>query len=429
MKKKIFKIAKLVVLLMSTQTIMAQTRNVAWVHGLDGNSTSWQHYNQIFGAERNINSLRTSYNTSSGVTNAANQVINSVNNTFGSNANNPRNLGIGHSMGGLMIREADKLTTANNKKFGGYITVASPNYGAPIANSLLDGSVQSAATNAVNKLGDGPLSQLFLLPWLIIDNFTTFDLGNSLVSNNMVQNLIGNPTTNNDLKIGSATINSLQTHTDNSSIPRISIWAQESSPVHWRMFSTAKYGNDQTLVNKANNARDVYHGFFVGNTSTAAALTLAAILQPALLIPAGICAFRAIQWKKGRDWIDDSENIWSSLIKTSRIESQPYLALVWVECSNPPTTDRVPDVNCGHWEYVTRYRNVSVNYPSDGLLPQYTQELQGISSQNKYYVPGANHLEVRNMSNSTLNGQPNDATKARFNEIFNRSDWFNTPRR
>ncbi len=60
----------------------------------------------------------------------------------------------------------------------------------------------------------------------------------------------------------------------------------------------------------------------------------------------------------------------------------------------------------------------------------YTQELQGIPQGNRYQINGGNHTEVRNMSQSTqeVNGQtvPNDATKLRFREIFNRpsNDWF-----
>ncbi len=88
------------------------------------------------------------------------------------------------------------------------------------------------------------------------------------------------------------------------------------------------------------------------------------------------------------------------------------------------TWSNVPDQPCGKWEWKQQTRYVSVNYPSDGLLPQYTQELQGIPEGNRYKVEGANHLEVRDMSNSKLNGQPNDGTYQRFDEIFGRDDWF-----
>jgi len=66
---------------------------------------------------------------------------------------------------------------------------------------------------------------------------------------------------------------------------------------------------------------------------------------------------------------------------------------------------------------------ISVNYPSDGLLPQYTQCLQGLPNNDgtRYKVNGANHLEVRNMSAGST-----DETYDEFVKIFNREDWFNT---
>ena len=71
------------------------------------------------------------------------------------------------------------------------------------------------------------------------------------------------------------------------------------------------------------------------------------------------------------------------------------------------------------------YENISVNYPSNGLLPQYTQELQGIRSGNRYKVEGANHLEVLNMTND---GNNDDETKDVFDDIFDRPfpDFFRT---
>jgi hypothetical protein len=63
-------------------------------------------------------------------------------------------------------------------------------------------------------------------------------------------------------------------------------------------------------------------------------------------------------------------------------------------------------------------------------VPQYTQELKTSVDPNfRYHIKGANHVEVRDMSNSYLNGQLNDATRARFNEIFNRTGWFYTSKK
>ncbi|MDA9317077.1 hypothetical protein N9Q58_04095 [Polaribacter sp.] len=436
MKKTIQKTALLITFTFSILNVIAQDRNVAWVHGLDGDASSWEHYNQIFDNERNLNSLRTTYTTESGITNSTNQVINSMNTRYGNNtngANNPQNLGIGHSMGGLMLRDADRITTNGTKKFGGYITVTSPNYGAPISNSLINGSVERAAENACNKIADGPLAQLLSLPWGIVSNLATNVLCDKFIDNDLVQNLQGTPVTNEDLKVGSPTIDAINDYDTN--LPRISIWAEENSPVHWRMISSTLHGNDTQFVNTVNSARGVYNGFYIYNTSLAVVTGVLGFWNPFAWGATALYGYRATQWKKGRNWIDDSENIWSSLIKATRREPQTYWVNVWFPCEYPPLPElddtsmsRNPDEDCGEWRWVQRTRHISVNYPSDGLLPQYTQELQGITNSNKYKVNGANHIEVRNMSNSNLSGQPNDATRKRFNEIFNRPfpDFFRT---
>jgi len=435
MKNLKYKIVLISIVFFCTLNISAQ-RNVNWVHGLDGNASSWQHYNQIFDNERNLNSLRTTYNTENGITNSANQVINSMNTRYGNNANganNPQNLGIGHSMGGLMLRDADRITGSGTKKFGGYITVTSPNYGAPISNSLIDGSVENAAENACNKLADGPLAQLFSLPWGIVSNLTTNVLCDKFIDNNLVQNLQGTPVTNEDLKVGSPTIDAINDYETN--LPRISIWAEENSPVHWRMISSNLHGNDTQFVNTVNTARSVYHGFYVYNTSLGIAYAVGGFWNPFLWGASALSFYRASQWKKGRNWIDDSENIWSSLIKTTRREPQTYWTYDYIPCNYPifnndGSFDRAPDYgpvdpNCDEWRWVQHTRTISVNYPSDGLLPQYTQELQDIPIGNRYKVNGANHLEVRNM---TTDGNGVDETAIEFRRIFNRPfpDFFRT---
>jgi hypothetical protein len=428
MKKILQKTILLNILLMGIITINAQ-RNVAWVHGLDGDASSWENYNRIFDSERKINSLRTSYNTDNGINNAGNQVRSAMN-SFGNGAKNASNIGIGHSMGGLMIRDVDRTTTASNKVFGGYITVTSPNYGAPISNSLLDGSVTAAAQNACNKIADGPLAQVFSLPWGIVSNLATNTLCKKFIDNDLVQTLQGTPVTNADLRVGSPTINAINNY--NSSLPRISMWGEETSPVHWRMFGSTLNNNDSSLLGPINSGRGVYHGFYVYNTSLAVVTGVAGFWNPFLWGLTATYTYRATQWKKGRNWIDDSENIWSSLIKTTRREAQKYWTNTWIPCAYPPrievqqkTAERLPpDEDCGEWKWVQRTRYVSVNYPSDGLLPQYTQELQGIPNDNKYKVEGANHIEVRNMGFSPQG----DITREQFNEIFNRDDWFGTPK-
>ncbi len=403
----------------------AQQRNVIWVHGLGDDETCWAHYEQIFSNELNINSLRESYGTGNGITPAAYQVINSINSHYGyTQANNPNNLAIGHSMGGLMIRETDRVLNGSSKKIGGYITVTTPNYGAPIANSLLDGSVTNAAQDACNKISDGPLSELLPLPWTIVTNLTTDVLCDSFIDNDLISSLQGSPTTNEDLKDGSPKIDAINNYNlnINQNIPRISIWAEENSPVHWRMISSDLYDNDQTFVNYVNLARAAYNGFYIYNTTMAIVTGVAGFWNPWLWGLTATYTYRATQWKKGRNWIDDSENIWSALIKTTRSEQIQVYELVYVpdddydDCVAYAGDDYWPG-DCGDWEWQWVTKWVSINYPSDGLLPEYTQIMQDNPTPNNVYrVDSANHLEVTDMSNSPQG----DLTRIQFNNIFDR---------
>lgn len=422
--KKLNKYILFLLLTIPVLSLNAQDRNVVWVHGLDGDQSSWAHYEDIFSRERQINSHRKTYNTSITIDYTANQVISSVDDILGNGATNSRNIAIGHSMGGVVIRDVDRLT-GTNKRFGGLITVTAPNYGAPIANSILDGSLESAAINACNKISAGPIVQSLSLPWNIVGNITNQILCNYFIDNDLVQNLQGNPTINSDLRVGSATINALNAY--NTTTPRICIYAQENSPVHWRMFSseTSDNANDTEIVSYVNTARNIYNAYYDYNIAKG----IANSWNPWLSV---LYFNRAAQWKKGRDWIDDSETIWNALIKTSRYETYTYTywdyrcIYDWADPMKlrPP----LPDECVWQWVYVTETRRVAVSYPSDGLLPEYSQKLQGLPGGNYYHVNGANHLEVRNMSNSSQG----DITKIRFDQIWDDrqpGDFFRTPKR
>jgi pimeloyl-ACP methyl ester carboxylesterase len=66
---------------------------------------------------------------------------------------------ITHSMGGLVGRSmARQIATSGvpNKRFGGIITVGTPNQGAPIVNSILSGAVGYAGDAAIREMSAGP---------------------------------------------------------------------------------------------------------------------------------------------------------------------------------------------------------------------------------------------------------------------------------
>ena len=441
-KNKYIKSLYLLLLFLVCGNAVAQQndRNVVWVHGLGGTQADWTRYDVIFENERNINGSRPNVaNTGNGIAAASNRLENRVNTNLGTEATNSQNMGIGHSMGGLLLRDMDSRQTDN---FGGIITVASPNYGAGVANSVNNGDVTAVAQNACEKLSAGPASQLFGLPWAVVGNLTTQILCNTFIDNDLVQDLVGNDQAVTDLSIGSPALNTLNSF--NATIPRISVYAEENSPVHWRLMSSTLNGNDTELQSEVNSARGIYNGLYTYHTTTAIACAVGGFWNPWCWAKSANSYYKARQWKKGRDWIDDSETVWSSLIQTSRVEQETYWVATWIPCDMvDPMSFRLnptPNLDCGpyggggdvygygYWEWQERTRWITVNYPSDGLLPKYTQELQDIPSGNKYQITGANHMELLDMSNSTLNGVPNDATYEVFEQIFDRQlgDFFRT---
>jgi pimeloyl-ACP methyl ester carboxylesterase len=353
----------------------AQDRNVVWVHGMGGDQSAWEYYETAFTRERQMNGHRNKYETRYGIDYAAGEVISDVSTSVGSNS---QNIAIGHSMGGLMVRDVERLPGGNGM-FGGLITVNSPNYGAPIANSISDGSLDGIISDACNKLTAGPLNQGFPIPWVIMGSVTNDVLCHILSNIDIIQDIAGSSTTRTDLSVGSAAISRINSFP--TTTPRISIWSYEDSPVHWRLASSfdTDRDNDTKIKDWASTARSIYNAHYAQN------MTLGATTP----FPFNILYFnRAAQWKKGIDWIDNSESIWCSLIKTTRIETSTYsywdyrCVYVWTDPDPMKTIAPPPDECEWQWVYVTKTTNVSVNYPSDGLLPEYTQKLQGIPSGN-----------------------------------------------
>ena len=74
-------------------------------------------------------------------------------------------------MGGLVTREMDRALTATNQTpfFGGFVTVATPNGGAPLAQAVIDGKVDNFMGDGIRSVAAGPL--LTAAPFIKIANW------------------------------------------------------------------------------------------------------------------------------------------------------------------------------------------------------------------------------------------------------------------
>ncbi|MFO8066093.1 MAG: hypothetical protein R6U11_00790 [Bacteroidales bacterium] len=436
-------------------TIQAQEdpRNVIWVHGLDGDDTSWEYYEQIFTNERLMNGHRPNYNTDNGIDYGSNHLRSLINNQLGETAFNNRNIGIGHSMGGLVSRNLDRMFNSNNN-FGGIITVTTPNYGAQIANSLLDGSVESAASHALDELSAGPIAQS-LPAWIIGGisfgpqvGFTPAFIADlvkmQIDINGEIQSFAGTPTTNNELQVGSSKINQINNY--QSELPHISMWASEQSSSHWRLFGSRISEsldpdiNDQVFVDYMNQAQEIYEGFHDLHHALGVSNSLAGIFNPLSWITAAFHFNLAEKWDKGNAWIGNSESTWNSLIGAYEEEEQLVFYSV-LDCqendddNNYDNGELIPDAGqiipdpeetACRWKILSYNTTVLINHPSDGLIAKPSQILEGLPPGNIYKVENTNHFSVRNPG---FKEDEVDYTYEEFIKIWGREDYFKTNRK
>ena len=378
----------IVTLLLVFGTLIVQAqRNVTWVGGLGDDSEFWAEYAQQFQTERNITSSNLDYATAGRVVNMAGQIPRA-----GANA-----IGIGHSLGGVALREIDQLEPRG--RVGGIITVGSPLNGARIVRAGLRGEVNGYIDHGVNEVSKGPLRQSLGLGFIVIGASV---IGRSLTGRGIIELLREavfdlfdidpfDSDAEEDLAEGSPYMNRAIAYRPN--VPRISINGVESSPVHFRLASSAQGDDrdDDDFANLSNIARSVYNVQYIRNLATA-------------FIP--LNAWRAAGWKAGRDYFDsDSEKGWNNLIGATRAESRRSCYEVFV-CSDYSCYDNIVTYEdylaCQDRCYQEQCRTITTRYnqPSDGLLHQSTQLGQSTEATRSNWNPnatfqavGANHSE------------------------------------
>lgn len=140
-------------------------RNVFWLHGYQGNETSFTLVGDDVQARFKANSRRPDYNASQQTlaASAANVEIDINDVVNGQLLNAERNFIIAHSMGGLVARTLGQMTepTTSTPLYNGLITIGTPHQGAFAANTLVENpqAINDVLTNACQKLGVGPAKE------------------------------------------------------------------------------------------------------------------------------------------------------------------------------------------------------------------------------------------------------------------------------
>jgi|GEM_PF-1488162 len=422
------------------------TRPVHWVHGLNGSSTTWNFHKSYFESARRIDGPA-SYN-STGLTNLGLvSYSNAVRSAMIPNANA---IAIGHSMGGVTVRDIARYDAVNSTTtFGGFIAAGAPLTGAKILNSISNGSAENFILNGVDEIVRGPATALGLYNFFVAGEpvissvlliksirkgilkffLSSFDFP---LNDTHAGSAFGVQTFD-DLKENSAYMNAVNTFSGPYK-DRLFIYGNESSPIHWRLASsTLKSGSgaswtstdDEYLVNLASNFRSIYN--------TQNTLNIAAAILAYSTFNFGVGAghtYMASQWRKGRDWLDMSESYWAGLIGAHG--TTYYAGMIdtyedqcdmprFEECfgngDDPVTVDcedcTVVPVTYAVW--------IPTQTGSDGLVAVYSQLAEGtpwaVASGRTYQAVNVNHMEMRGHTHMT----------AELSHCFDRLDFFSTP--
>lgn len=421
------------------QPNIAQDRPALWVHSLGENAQTWAIYNEIFNTERQINGLSNSYVVNQGIPAFANNIAAVISANFpGTIGVQTQNIGIGHGLGGLALRELARTRTGGNKSLQGLITVGSPNEGAPIINSIRNGRVLAATTDACVRLQAGPRSESPFRNVSVsgVPSSVLCGIMSSNFLNPLFQNQANNPSVD-DIVPESSFLTTLNSNAP--SIPAISIRGNENSPVHWRLLSSfiSNNANDTEYVQRAMLMREYYNTSYIYNLSLAAVTGIFSFFNPVFAKFTAMHLFRAIEWNKGKKWFDQSENIWNGLIGCTGERVTRTVSFTGNVC-NGFTTGTPQWVNClqnqcggmieNCIQTISYSFSILVNNSSDGLLCDQTQLIDGLPDDNYYEARGVNHMEQTNTTNGTT-ADGRDVMRDIFNLIWSRTDEFATPTR
>lgn len=387
----------LLVITSAGSTLTAQTRNVSWLHGLGQNGTAWDEMEVIFRDEKlmitDASDISIGYESEEGVQVAQDDAV---------IISDPNGIVIGHSMGGVVARAIDDDPT-DQRDFGGIITVGTPNNGAAIANSLLNGDVANATNFACNSMLAGPTSEIPIVP-INLQGFTVGMICNGV--NNFIVPLIEGQTNQSaqDLAVGSDVITNLSGQI--SGIPQVAIWGNERSPVHWRLLSSlaSENENDTEWMDRARNFRTLYNVYSIAHTSVAVVTGIIGFFNAAAWKTTIVETYKAVQWRKGVKWLDNSEGYWNELIDcaSTRTETVTFYQSGEVNCldfgfTGSPQWIACVQQYCDPYPYCTQEPiNYSVeivlNGASDGFICKDSQ-IGTVATEDIYEADQANHSE------------------------------------
>ena len=222
-------------------------KRVFLVHGLAGSSASLSNLSADINLTFNADATMHDYNIHQfSFLTASNAVKTEIDNYLLVHPNEEfqMNIAIGHSQGGLVVRNMNRLydlTSTHERRYGAYITLGTPNNGATILNN--HSYIMDMADMGCDYLTDGPFKENiennFWIRLLGLDNTLSEvkDTVCGLVAYRLIPTVLSqnlDPITNQYMTGASFIEDTLKPYNDN--IPKLAFYGLESEPVFWRTF-------------------------------------------------------------------------------------------------------------------------------------------------------------------------------------------------
>jgi hypothetical protein len=396
--KHILSITAILVVFLGAQCLYAQPtpeRNIFLLHGLVPQGTglnAWKHYSNHFNNTRKANPIKIQYGQQGSMAASVQEARASMAaavpaSSFGDN------IFIGHSASFALARGIPKDFPASQVPYGGFITVGSPNLGAPVINAYQNNEFHAFSGYSTEELFAGPGAPfLQALPnW--ITGFGNDKIATFIEDQIVATSGISNPITN-DFKIGGAYLNQLSNHT--SSLPKIGIVSHETVPnSHWKTLTSYvlrpvtdlafEEVDDDDLETAMRTAQNFYESRETFYRISAA--------MPHFLPARRLFLNKARQFERGIKWFQNSEIGYNKLIGGA-VMNPIYTTLTnhcpcdLVDCENG-------ELGCPYETVTFVSGYVLTEKDTDGIVPKVNQFLPGALDNIELQV-GVNHAQQRN---------------------------------
>jgi hypothetical protein len=397
--------------ILNGSSIMAQYKNVFWVHGMNDDEKRFQDFDTHFNTNYYIYSSRFRYSTSNGIPSSANNLKSHI----GINTKKD-NIVVTHSMGGTNSLYIYKYLDGRTR-IGGIISFDAPFNGAYFANNVDNGTL----TNLLNEANDKGLKGAKTDPMvaatflsnpsiniamelgiyssgleILLSKIPTY-IRDKLVSNYLSDN---NKTS---LKVGSADIEAVQ-RAGGADLPSIAFFGNEDYPACIKLIKTMSKKAVDFLIDDVDNNCDRYYRYHT--------IQQVACIAGLNFPQAAVHAQLASNWKTSRDyWSTTFPKATNVMIGAYRTEKNTITYEEW-KCvnvdPNAKSTMVIPIPECEYqWVTVTKTVTTIIDEPSDGLIP--------ISSQKA--LPGClTKVELLHMNHDEVTTDP--YARDLLNQVF-----------